>query len=52
MDPIALIIVAILAVLLVYLIMRGGLTEPFRTGVVLVLIIVIVWVILRMVGMI
>lgn len=50
MTPITLIVVVVLSILLVWLVTRGGLDEPWRTGFIAVLGIAILFVLLRILG--
>lgn len=51
MDPITLIVVVVLAILLVWIVTHGGLSEPGRSIVIAVLAIGLLFVILRLLGL-
>jgi hypothetical protein len=50
MDPVTLIVIVVLVILLVWLITKAGLPEPWRTIVIAVLAIAILFAILRLLG--
>lgn len=51
MDPITIILIVVLAIGLVWLVMRGGISEPFRSMIIAVLVIVLLLAILRLAGL-
>lgn len=51
MDPLTIIAVAVIAILLVWVVTRGGMNEPGRTIIIAVLAIVLLVVLMRLLGL-
>jgi hypothetical protein len=50
-DPLTLIVIVVLAILLVWIVTHGGLTEPGRSIIIAVLAVALLFVILRLLGL-